>query len=203
MRSKKRPKLNAPEPLDAVLSSSGEQRFSRTPLPIAPSIWKRIVGPNIAERTEPAQLARGVLVVKCATSAWANELSLHTEQIVARLSAAGFAVKELRFRVGAIVTLERPPERRLSQQVPPPAHLEGDVTEALSAIDDSELREAIALAAAQSLGWEEALLAAKKTRPSEERRGAPTLPSVGKGSAPQGRIYRDEGEAKRDTSEDD
>lgn len=203
VRPKKRPKLSAPEPLDTVLSEGGEQRFSRTPLPIAPSVWKKIVGPNIAERTEPAQLLRGVLVVKCATSAWANELSLHAAQIVERLSAAGFAVKELRFRVGAIVTLERPPERRISKQVPPPVPLSEGVSDALGAIDDDELREAIARAAAQSLGWEEAKQKAKATRPTEARRVAPTLPGAGRESAPPDHTYPDGAGVKRGTNEDD
>ena len=51
--------------------------------------WAVLVGPQIAAVTEPESVtADGVLRVRVATAAWANELSLMTPRILARLNAA-------------------------------------------------------------------------------------------------------------------
>ena len=203
VRPKKRPNLKAPETLDAVLSEVGEQRFSKSPLPLSRSTWKKVVGLNIAERTEPSQLDRGVLTIRCATSVWANELSLLNDQLIQRLKDEGVHVRELRFRVGAIVTLERPPERRASRKVPKPVPLTPDVKEALLVVEDEELRQALAAAAAQSLGWEAANQKARGPRVTVERRAAPALPGAETRSAPPGHTYRDADEEPQDTNEGD
>jgi hypothetical protein len=147
-----------PEALDEVLDRAGENRFARTRAPIAQSAWREMVGPRIADRSMPVAIERGVLTVRVATSVWATELSLLSTPIIARLRAYGFNVIELRFRVApiepAIPLLARPPERRVSRAVPPPAPLPPELAGALRAVGDSELREAIALAARANLAWQ-------------------------------------------------
>ncbi len=50
--------------------------------------WPRLVGPQIARVTEPESVsADGVLRVRVATAAWAQELSLMTPRILARINA--------------------------------------------------------------------------------------------------------------------
>jgi predicted nucleic acid-binding Zn ribbon protein len=50
--------------------------------------WPRLVGEQIASVTEAESITPdGLLRVRVATAAWANELSLMTPQIIARLNA--------------------------------------------------------------------------------------------------------------------
>jgi predicted nucleic acid-binding Zn ribbon protein len=61
--------------------------------------WVELVGPQIATVTEPDSITPdGVLWVRVATAAWANELSLMSPKILARLNAGRTGrVKEIRW----------------------------------------------------------------------------------------------------------
>jgi predicted nucleic acid-binding Zn ribbon protein len=144
-----------PETIEGVIDRAGEDRFALKRAPIAARVWAAAVGARIADRAKPVILERGVLTVRVATSVWANELSLLQESLIARLRNAGVEVKELRFRVGEIEPPARPPERRGSRAVPPPAPLPRDLAVLLSRIEDKDLKEAIALAARANLAWQE------------------------------------------------
>jgi predicted nucleic acid-binding Zn ribbon protein len=63
-----------------------------------------LVGPQIAAVTAPESVtADGVLRVRVATAAWANELSLMTPRILARLNAGRSGrVKEIRWVPGPL-----------------------------------------------------------------------------------------------------
>lgn len=69
--------------------------------------WAALVGPQIASVTAPESVTRdGLLRVRVATAAWANELSLMTPRILARLNAGRTGrVKEIRWTPGP---LDRP-----------------------------------------------------------------------------------------------
>ncbi len=69
--------------------------------------WPTLVGPQIAAITSPESVTPdGLLRVRVATAAWANELSLMTPRILARLNAGRTGrVKEVRWIPGP---LERP-----------------------------------------------------------------------------------------------
>jgi predicted nucleic acid-binding Zn ribbon protein len=69
--------------------------------------WANLVGPQIAAVTAPESVTRdGVLRVRVATAPWANELSLMTPKILARLNAGRTGrVKEIRWVPGL---LDRP-----------------------------------------------------------------------------------------------
>ena len=69
--------------------------------------WADLVGPQIAAVTAPESVTQdGVLRVRVATAAWANELSLMTPRILARLNQGRQGrVKEIRWVPGP---LERP-----------------------------------------------------------------------------------------------
>ena len=66
--------------------------------------WSELVGPQIAAVTAPESVtADGVLRVRVATAAWANELSLMTPRILARLNAGRSGrVKEIRWVPGPL-----------------------------------------------------------------------------------------------------
>jgi predicted nucleic acid-binding Zn ribbon protein len=69
--------------------------------------WAELVGPQIAAVTAPESVTPdGMLRVRVATAAWANELSLMSPRILARLNAGRSGrVKEIRWVPGP---LERP-----------------------------------------------------------------------------------------------
>jgi predicted nucleic acid-binding Zn ribbon protein len=66
--------------------------------------WASLVGPQIAAVTAPESVTQdGVLRVRVATAPWANELSLMTPKILARLNAGRTGrVKEIRWVPGLL-----------------------------------------------------------------------------------------------------
>jgi predicted nucleic acid-binding Zn ribbon protein len=66
--------------------------------------WAELVGPQIARVTEPDSITPdGVLRVRVATAAWANELSLMSPRILARLNGGRAGrVKEIRWMPGQL-----------------------------------------------------------------------------------------------------
>src|SRR5688500_18972691 len=66
--------------------------------------WPELVGPQIASVTAPESVTPdGVLRVRVATAPWANELSLMTPRILARLNAGRSGrVKEIRWVPGQV-----------------------------------------------------------------------------------------------------
>lgn len=188
-KRKRRRKLDAPEPIEDLLDRAGEDRFAKRRAPIPMRDWKAAVGPRIADRAHPVQIDRGVLLVKVATSVWANELSMLAPEIVARLRVRGYAVESLRFRVGVLDTPDRPPERRVYRKVPPPKPLAPELQANIAAVEDDELRAAIAKAASANLAWQEYI--------TEAPRGARGPRAAGRGTAPPARSAEDSPAASR------
>lgn len=103
----------------------------------------------------PAKLDRGVLHVRVTSSAWAQELSLLSEPIIAQLRARGVQVEALRFRVGRVEVPERSKTREDHVRTSPPAvPLPPQLIEDVARVRDAELREAIRHAAEKNLGWQ-------------------------------------------------
>jgi predicted nucleic acid-binding Zn ribbon protein len=61
--------------------------------------WAKIVGDEVAQHTEPISLLEGKLLVQCSSTAWATQLSLAHNEILAtiRASAPGALVEAVRF----------------------------------------------------------------------------------------------------------
>lgn len=49
--------------------------------------WREIVGEQVADRCEPASLARGVLKVSATSAPWANELKYLAPEVIRRVNA--------------------------------------------------------------------------------------------------------------------
>jgi predicted nucleic acid-binding Zn ribbon protein len=66
--------------------------------------WAQLVGPQIARVTQPDSITPdGMLRVRVATAAWANELSLMSPKILARLNAGRSGrVKQIRWAPGPL-----------------------------------------------------------------------------------------------------
>lgn len=146
------------EPLGLVLRRETALRVpsSVETSPISARDWSAAVGTRIAARTRPIQLERGVLLIRAASATWAQELTLLSDAIIAQLRGRSVHVRALRFRVGHVEAPARPPVHREVRTAPPAAPLPPSVKRELALVEDVELREAIARAAAKNLGWQAA-----------------------------------------------
>lgn len=153
-KRRRRKNLVSPEPIEDLLARAGEDRFSKRRAPIPPREWRAALGPRIADRAQPMSLERGVLVVKVATSVWANELQMLAPELIARLKERGFNVESLRFRTGSLDVVERPPERRTARAVPPRIPLDPSLRAVVAAVPDAELRDTLEQAARANLAWQ-------------------------------------------------
>jgi predicted nucleic acid-binding Zn ribbon protein len=99
-------KKPAPVPLAEALTSYFRQAGLTKRVQQAGIIeeWAELVGPQIATVTAPDSITPdGVLRVRVVTAAWANELSLMTPRILARLNAGRSGrVKQIRWEPGPI-----------------------------------------------------------------------------------------------------
>ncbi len=192
-RKRRRPRLEAPEPLDELLERAGENRFAKKQLPVPLAVWRQAVGPRIADRARPVALERGVLVVKVATSVWANELSLLAPQLIEKLTDRGIGVKSLRFRVGPLDVIEGMVQKKQYRRVPPPVPLAPELQRSLSNVEDDALRHAIERAARANLAWQAE--PARSQSPSGVPQAARVPRDAERGSAPRDRRREDSFEA--------
>jgi hypothetical protein len=154
--------------------------------PLAHHQWEKLVGPRIADRSDPVSLdPNGTLLVRVPDSVWAQELSLLSSSILARLGSAGLRVRALRFVVGATKAPRRGPMRFERRHAAAPALLPRALQAEIDRIDDADLRAAIREAAQASLGQAQARAhrartgegepgrsrAARAARRAPERRG--------------------------------
>ena len=182
-----RPSMASPEPLGAILSRSGENRFARVRPPVSAQVWRDAVGPRIADRARPVWLHDGLLVLRVPSSVWAHELSLLAEEVCGRLRQRGVDARTLRFRVGPLPPIERPVERRVARTVPTERVIPPEVARALLAVEDEGLRAAIGRAAAANLAWQSLVRAAPEGNVTEARRGARAPRSSEKETSPPDR----------------
>lgn len=152
--------------------------------PLSRAQWEEAVGARVAARTEPYRLERGVLFVRVATAAWANELTMLTEPIIQQLRASGVELDTVRFNVGRVAPPE-PPRRPPAQ--PPPAvvpALPSAIAEMVAAIETPELRRAVSRAAARHLAQAGA---DHGTEDGSDGRGRPAQRSTTQRAAPADR----------------
>jgi hypothetical protein len=116
--------------------------------------WPGAVGEMVAANALPARIARdGTLHVNTSSSAWAFELTQLAPTILERLQGlGGNAPKAIRFAVGHLPEPAAPAGSERAVEVPEssPEALQ-TAAELTAAIDDEELRERVARAAALSL----------------------------------------------------
>ncbi len=111
-------------------------------------MWRQVVGDRIANRTMADRLQGDVLEVRVASSVWAQELSLLSGDIVARLRQRRVRVRRIRFKVGTIPELD---SAEPMAPPPDPVPIPDGLRARLAALDDPELAAAIAEAASYSL----------------------------------------------------
>lgn len=118
--------------------------------PMAKGVWEAAVGTRIAVRAEPVRLEKGVLYVRVANSAWANELALLTTDILTQLRSRGVRAEALRFSVGPLTT-PQPRREKPRLAAPKNARLPNELAPCVDRIEDEGLRAAVSEAAAKTL----------------------------------------------------
>ncbi len=117
--------------------------------------WPVAVGPTVARNAWPSRLARdGTLHVNAASSTWAFELGKLAPTILERLrdELAGTTPPALRFAPGPIPEpAAEPREPRAATRPEIAAEHRAEAARIAARIDDEELREYVARAAAASL----------------------------------------------------
>lgn len=60
--------------------------------------WSELVGSDVAGHVQPIAFSDGVLTVSAESTAWATQLRLMDQSVIAALTEGGFAVHELRIK---------------------------------------------------------------------------------------------------------
>ncbi|MBI5510100.1 MAG: DUF721 domain-containing protein [Deltaproteobacteria bacterium] len=107
--------------------------------------WGQAVGPELAARTEPQSLSRGVLVVRATSAAWQNELTFLKHDILSRLNQVlgrEGAVRELRVVGGSLRTRPKPEERPVWLDQAPTADDRAVAADASLPLKDRDMKAA-------------------------------------------------------------
>lgn len=105
------------------------------PLGAIAAAWPRLVGAGVAEHARPAQVVRETLVVVTRSSAWSQQLTFLSPQILRGLGSLEEAksIAKLRFRVGTVRASRKPrfsapSARGRPRRTEPPAPLGPDAS---------------------------------------------------------------------------
>lgn len=145
---------SAPATLGEVLVGARDFAHQRSGAAIPRDAWRSVVGERIAGRTRVGKLYKGQLTVKVASSAWSSELTFLKQQLIEKLTKAGYEVDDLRFVVDRWAR-EKPARSSLAKPGSPHlAPLPAELEARLAMIDDPNLRSAVTEAARHSLARE-------------------------------------------------
>ena len=114
--------------------------------------WQELVGPKVAEQSQPEFLKDGVLQVRVENSVWLNHLRFLEQELRQKLNKklSPQKIKEIRFRQGPL-DLDQPPPSKPDEGAPessqapstPLPPLSPEQQNLLETIPDSELRRAL------------------------------------------------------------
>jgi hypothetical protein len=107
--------------------------------------FARAVPVALKRRAMPARLHRGVLHVNAESAAWAQELQMMAPRVLEAMRRAdpSLDVRELRFRVGAVHSLEERAELVEPRRASEPVELTPTLAAAISSIRDEGVRDAV------------------------------------------------------------
>ena len=135
----------------------------------------------------PEEAPRSKLENYCAAIFELRRKRWSYEKIAHWLKERGVSVRELRFRVGAVPPVERPPERRIARAVPAIREVPAELAQVLAGVDDAGLRAVIESAAAANLAWQSVTRPAPQAALTEAQRAARAPRSAAEESAPPAR----------------
>lgn len=117
------------------------------------AFWERSLPLRLVRNARPASLKRGLLTVHASTSAWAQEVTLRSRDILERLrrGVPQAHITTLRAKTGGLPDRIVPPPP-VKKHVVPARELPAELARSLEEVGDPELRALLAAAAATSLG---------------------------------------------------
>jgi len=117
--------------------------------------YYKVASERVSDNARPVRLRDGVLWVNTSTAAWANALSLESPQLLARLRARlpDVPIRRIVWKSGPLPQKpEQPREELYEEPLLPLAELPPQLARELARIADDDVRDAVAGAAAASLG---------------------------------------------------
>lgn len=134
------------EPLGQLISALVDQRLDQAASRNAAlwRHWSRLVGPEMAQHSEPVGIREGVLTIRVEAPVWVTQLSFLKPELLATLNSrlAGAPLSDIRFRAGALS--RRLPDDRSVPPPPLPAATEAEcrrAAELTAMVQDDQLRE--------------------------------------------------------------
>ena len=132
---------------------AGRKRFvGRVGFLMLPSIWRGMVGEEIAEHTQPLRVSKGVLTLGVDSAAWHQELQFHIPMMIDKLEEklGTDKIKEIRMKV---IDLRKRSEGEGAEfELPDLDDLDRERIEKMAArVTDESLRETIRRAYAKSI----------------------------------------------------
>ncbi|RLB04164.1 MAG: hypothetical protein DRG50_09265 [Deltaproteobacteria bacterium] len=108
-------------------------------------IWDQVVGKTIAQQAQPAFFHRGILFVKCSSSAWIQQLQFMKGMILEGLNKrlGKKVVKEIRLQIGVVPSPSKEAEPLKGKEVTLNEGEKRRVEEALHPLKDPEVREIV------------------------------------------------------------
>jgi len=106
-------------------------------------VWEKAVGDTIAQQAQPAFMRGGVLFVKCASSAWMQQLQFMKGKICEQLNRllGKEVIKDIRFQMGMIDSRPHGEPSAKNQEIVLDAAEQARIDEALRPLADPEMRE--------------------------------------------------------------
>lgn len=140
--------MSNPESVGSIISAGsvrGKKR-GRHSLELLVANWSHLAGERLALHSKPTRLARGVLTVAADSPAWAAELSVESERLLRRIVAivGQGTVKKVKVQSRGKREKGAGFEAPGAGERPEEARIEGKIGEDIMALEDTEMRLALA-----------------------------------------------------------
>ena len=137
----RRPQVSIQDILRQALPDGARRRIYSTDL--VSRKWERIVGNELAQRSEPEALRDGVLTVRVTDAAWGKMIYRLQDRIVPELNRVLGSRRVRRINFTKRARLEHPAPPRQAPAKPKPVEPPPSIVEAGNDIDDPELRRLV------------------------------------------------------------
>ena len=145
-RKQKRKKLKEPKPMAEALGESlntlGHRDYSAWVKLY--NAWEQIVGSNIANRTHPRKLHRGLLILQTTSAVWKNELTFLKQRLIQQINTYldQETIKDIKVTHGKEKLPEMyPPPPKPVKNRPANAHEIAQSQVVAASIEDPDLRD--------------------------------------------------------------
>ncbi len=135
-------KFGAPRPVADLLVAAVPDLRDRLVEWDLQRAWAEIAGPEVARRSRPRSLSRGVLTVVVDNSPWLHELTLRASELAERLRRRHAGINAVRLVLGALEPQDTPARARAASPVPLDAEARRAIDAAAAAIPDESVAAA-------------------------------------------------------------